>query len=116
MWFDWLTSSKKRKSRPARAVKAAYPVHLRLVGLEDRCGPSMVTNLSGSAAVPGSLPFEVANASSGDTIQFAANLKGGTINLGNELGILKNLTIDGADNGITVNGMGNRVFDIGAGS
>jgi predicted outer membrane repeat protein len=72
----------------------------------------MVTNLSGSAVVSGSLPFEVAHAAPGDIIQFATNLKGGTIFLGNTLDIAKNLTIDGAGNGISVNGGGNQVFEI----
>src|SRR5262249_43290319 len=99
---------------PARAVKPAYPTSLRLERLEDRCVPSIdiVTNLSGSAAVSGSLPFEVAQAASGGTIQFAATLKGGTITLGNTLDINKALTIDGAGSGITVNGGGNWVFMI----
>jgi hypothetical protein len=34
----------------------------------------LVTKLSGSSLVPGSLPYEVGHAASGDTIQFAANL------------------------------------------
>jgi hypothetical protein len=87
--------------------------------LEDRCVPSidLVTNLSGSAAVAGSLPFEVANAAPGDTIQFAASLNGGTINLANTLDVSKDLTVDGAGSGITVNGGGvNRVFLIEAGN
>ena len=115
MSFDWFTLCYKRASRPARAVKAADPVHLRLLGLEDRYVPStdMVTNLSGSAAVSGSLPYEVAHAATGDTIQFAANVKGGTITLGDALDITKGyITIDGAGSGITVNGGGNRVFVI----
>jgi YD repeat-containing protein len=105
-----------RRYRPARAVKPSNPIRPRLEVLEDRCVPSidMVTNLSGSAAVPGSLPFEVAHAASGDTIQFAADLKGGTISLGNTLDINNNLTIDGAGSDITVNGGGNRVFLIEA--
>jgi hypothetical protein len=88
------------------------------VGLEDRCVPSidLVTNLSGSALASGSLPYEVAHASSGDTIQFASNLKGGSITLGNTLDINKALTIDGAGNGITVNGAGSHtVFKIDTG-
>jgi hypothetical protein len=106
-----------RRNRRARAVKAAYPVHLRLVGLEDRCVPStdVVTNLSGSAAVSGSLPYWVAKAAPADTIQFAANLKGGTITLGNTLDIQKSVTIDGTGSGITVNGGGNQVFAIDGG-
>jgi hypothetical protein len=82
--------------------------------LEDRCVPNvdMVTNTSGSDAVVGSLPYEVANAASGDTIRFAANLNGATITLNNMLDINKNLAIDGTGAGITVNGAGNRVFQI----
>jgi hypothetical protein len=76
----------------------------------------MVTNLSGSAAVPGSLPNWLANVAPSDTIQFAANLNGGTITLGKTLDINKDLTIDGAGSGITVNGGGNRVFQIEAGN
>jgi hypothetical protein len=111
-----------RHYRPARAIKPAYPTRPRFELLEDRCVPNidLVTNLSGSAAMSGSLPYEVAQAASGDTIQFAANLKGGTIKLdvGNLLDINKNLTIDGAGNGITVDGsgVGNRVFQIDTGN
>jgi hypothetical protein len=80
--------------------------------LEDRCVLNIdpVTNTSGSAAVPGSLPYEWANAAAGDTIRFAANLNGRTIILGNTLDITKPVTIDGAGTGITLNGGGNRVF------
>jgi hypothetical protein len=70
----------------------------------------MVTNLNGSATVPGSLPYAVANANPGDTIQFAPTLTGGTITLGNTLDVNKDLSIDGRDNRITVNGGGHRVF------
>jgi hypothetical protein len=76
----------------------------------------MVTNLSGSSSVSGSLPYEVAHAVPGDTIQFAANLRGGTITLGQTLDINKALTIDGAGSGITVNGGGLGVFRIEAGN
>jgi hypothetical protein len=105
-----------RRRRPARAVKPAYHTRLRLERLEDRCVPSIdfVTNLSGSASVSGSLPYWVANAAKGDTIQFAANLNGGTITLAKTLDINTNFTIDGAGKGITVNGGGNRVFQIEA--
>jgi hypothetical protein len=54
----------------------------------------------------------VAHAAAGDTIQFAANLHGGTITLGSTLDIQQDLTLDGAGAGITVNGAGNRVFVI----
>ena len=48
--------------RPARAVKSASRFSPRLEALEDRCvlNIDMVTNLSGSAAVFGSLPYWVA--------------------------------------------------------
>src|SRR5215472_3252102 len=98
-----------RRYRPARAVKPVSRIRPRLEVLEDRCVPSidMVTNPSGSAATPGSLPYWVANAANGDTIQFAANLNGHTIyTLGNSLDINKNLTIDGAGQGITVDSGG----------
>jgi hypothetical protein len=103
-----------RRYRPARAVKPVSPIRPRLEVLEDRCVPSadLVTSLSGSANTFGSLPYWVANAGSGDTIQFAANLKGGTITPFNTLDITKNLTIDAAGSGITVNGGGLRVFMI----
>src|SRR5262249_48595994 len=107
-----------RRYRPAQTVKPAYPIRPRLEVLEDRCVPNidMVSNLSGSATVPGSLPYLVANAASGDTIQFAPNLTGGTITLDNTLDINKDLTIDGAGSGITVSGGGmNRVFTIESG-
>jgi hypothetical protein len=106
-----------RRYRPARPVKPACPIRPRLEGLEDRCVPStdVVTNLDGSASTPGSLPYEVAHAAPGDTVQFAANLKGGTITLNNTLDIKQSLTIDGAGDGITANGGGNVVFKIESG-
>jgi hypothetical protein len=105
-----------RRNRPERAVKPAYPTRPRLEQLEDRSVPSIVTNTSGSDTVPGSLPYEVANAPFGDTIQFAASLNGATITLNNMLDINKNLKIDGTGTGITVNGGGNRVFQIEPGT
>jgi hypothetical protein len=52
----------------------------------------------------GSLRGEIMAAGNGDTIQFAPTLKGGTIKLNSMLDINKPLTIDGANNGITVSG------------
>ena len=77
----WLKPSRQTaRPRPPRPRRRVLP---QLEALEDRFVPStdLVTNLSGSSADMGSLPFEVANANPGDTIQFAANLKGGTIKL-----------------------------------
>jgi hypothetical protein len=104
-------------SRPAaRRTRSFRP---GLQALEDRCVPTvdLVTNVSGDPAMVGSLPYEVMHANSGDTIQFAAYLKGGTIGLNAmSLDINKNLTIDGAGLGIIVNGMGERPFQIDGGN
>jgi hypothetical protein len=106
-----------RASRPPR--RSRDPFRPRLEGLEDRCVPTahLVTNLSGSAAALDSLPYWVVHATAGDTIQFAASLKGGTIGLnGTTLDINKSLTIDGAGSGITVNAMGGEAFQVDAGN
>jgi hypothetical protein len=70
----------------------------------------MVTSLSSSDSTSDSLPYEVTHAAAGDTIQFAPSLNGGTITLADPLVINKDLTIDGAGSGITVNGGGKQVF------
>jgi hypothetical protein len=54
-----------------------------------------VTNCSGSPSTLGSLPFEVANANSGDTITFALSPSCATINLTATIEISQNLTITG---------------------
>jgi hypothetical protein len=98
-----------RRYRSARVVKPARSIRPRLELLEDRCMPNidLVTNPIGSSATPGSLLYEVANAAAGDNIQFAPNLNGHTIyTLGNSLDINKNLTIDGAGQGITIDSGG----------
>jgi hypothetical protein len=109
--------ARKRQAAPRPAARRLRPFRPRLQVLEDRCVPTtMVANLKGSAAFLGSLPWAVANAPSGDTIQFAPSLNGGVIPLTNLLDISKSLTIDGAGSGITVSGGGmNRVFQIDAG-
>jgi hypothetical protein len=108
-----------RRYRPARAVKPASPFRPRLEGLEDRCVPTVtVTNFndpSSPMAGDGSLRGEIMAAGFGDTIQFAPSLKGQTITLKQTLAVTKSLTIDGANNGITVNGNGHQVFTIQAG-
>ncbi len=55
----------------------------------------IVTSLSGSASVAGSLGYELAQATNGDAIVFAADLSGGTIDLAATLVISKNVTIEG---------------------
>jgi hypothetical protein len=63
----------------------------------------------------GSLRGEILAANSGDTIQFAPTLQGGTINLQHTLDVNTSLTIDGANLGITVSGAhAHTVFTIGS--
>ncbi len=89
---------------------------LRLEALEDRWAPSidLVTNLSGSPSVAGSLPYEVAHAADGDTIQFAPSLYGGDLRLNQPLVLTNNnLLIDGFGANITIDGSNTaQVFDI----
>jgi len=59
----------------------------------------VVTNCSGSASTPGSLPYEVANASLGDTVTFALSPLCTTITLGATITISDNLTITGPGSG-----------------
>ncbi len=55
-----------------------------------------VANCSGSASDPGSLPYEVANASSGDTISFSVTCPSNSpITLSSTININTDLTIDG---------------------
>jgi hypothetical protein len=107
------------RRRPARAVKPVSPTRPRLEVLEDRCVPTLTVITLSDPTVPmagdGSLRGEIMAAGFGDTIQLAPTLKGGTINLNSQLALTKSLTIDGANNGITVNGNGHQVFTIQAG-
>ncbi len=71
------------------------------------------------ASLPGSLRYEIAQASPGDTIKFASSLKGKIITLTEgQLTIAQNLTIRGfADEQPTISGRYlSRVFDIGGGA
>jgi hypothetical protein len=83
---------------------------LCLEPLEDRWLPSVdpVTNLSGDPNVVGSLPYEVAHAQAGDTIQFQLNSnQPATISLSGPLSVTKDITIQGPGaNVLTVRGDG----------
>ncbi len=77
-----------------------------------------VTNCSGSSSVEGSLPYEVANASSGDTISFSVSCPPGSpIVLSSTVDITQNITIEGPGAGtLAVSGDGNvGVFQIDSG-
>jgi hypothetical protein len=77
-------------------------------------GTDVVTNCSGSAAVAGSLPYEVANANPGDDITFALSPACATISLTSTIDIAVNLTITGPSAGaLAVNGNGSQpVFSL----
>jgi len=64
-----------------------------------------VTNCSGDATVPGSLPYAVANANPGDVITFALSPACSVISLANQMNVNTNLTIDGPGaSGLAVSG------------
>jgi hypothetical protein len=85
------------------------PFRPRVEGLEERCLPSTVTNLSDHD--PGSLRDAIASTPSGGTVDFQAGLSGTIILTTSELGIAKDLTITGPGaDVITVSG--NRAFRV----
>ncbi len=89
----------------------------QLEALEDRCVPSTLTVTNNLDGPVGSLRYEINAANNGDTILFAPSLKGQTITLGgSELGINKNLDIEGLGAGNLAISGGNRsrVFDVTA--
>jgi hypothetical protein len=55
----------------------------------------VVTNCSGAAAAVGSLPYEVANAAPGDTIDFSLSPPCSTITLSSQIVLSQNVTITG---------------------
>ncbi len=72
-----------------------------------------VTNCSGSSSYYGSLPYEVANAASGDNIKFSVTCPSSSpITLTNTIGITtQDLSIQGHDaNSVVVNGAGHTAF------
>ncbi len=72
---------------------------------DDFVSDGLVTNLNDNG--PGSLRQKIADACEGDTIRFDIGLKGGCINLINQLNITRNLVIEGPSNSyIMLNGGG----------
>lgn len=73
-----------------------------------------VSNCFGSASVAGSLPYQVANASSGDTINFSVTCPTSSpITLATSLNITKNVTIQGpGDGSVVVDGENLHGFDM----
>jgi hypothetical protein len=87
----------------------------RLEYLECRDLPSILTVLNNSDSGPGSLRQAIADAQSGDTINFHPSLRGRTIRpTGGELAVSKSLNIEGpGPDRLTVSGNNaSRVFDV----
>jgi hypothetical protein len=117
--FQWLKAAprtrlalERRRKDPFRAARF-LPL---LEELESRWVPSTLTVTNTSDSGAGSLRAAIMNSQAGDTIAFASNLSGGTINLASEIAIDHDLVIQGVSN-LTVDGGGTaRVFDISGGA
>jgi hypothetical protein len=92
-------SQLNRKARLLVAALVTGFATLSVVVLPARVASAAtdaVTTCSGNATVPGSLPYEVAKAASGDTITFSLSCPASSpIVLSSSININKNLTIDG---------------------
>src|SRR5262249_25727520 len=123
MWFTSLlsyqTSAWKRPGRRARPKPHPSPRLLpHLESLECRALPSTITVLNNHDSGQGSLRAAIADAQSGDRIDFARSLRGQTITLtSGELGIDKSLDIEGLGaRRLTISGNdSSRVFDVTGG-
>src|SRR5438309_5364429 len=109
-----------RQHRPHGIDRAkCYPRRLFLEILEDRTLPSTLTVTNNLDSGPGSLRYEIAQAASGDIINFDPSLQGTTINLiTGQLAITKSLNIVGlgADQlAVSGDNLG-RVFEIDPGA
>ena len=101
---------------PRRAPSPRRWFRPRLLELEDRTVPSVLTVTNFSDHDPGSLRQELQLAQNGDIVRFDPTLGPGTITLTTgQLSINHSITIDGPGaNQVTVSGnQASRVFDIG---
>ena len=107
--------TRNRRTRVRKPFSPFGPQAAQVEVLENRRLLSALTVTTAADSGAGSLRAEIAAANSGDTINFASNLKGQTITLtSGELLINKGLTIQGsAASQLTISG-GNssRVFDV----
>src|SRR5690349_14340107 len=107
--LSWLFRVRRWLFNPA-SVGPVDRARLLLESLEDRAQPAVLTVMNNADSGVGSLRQAIADAASGDTIQFASGgLVGGqTITLSSTLTIGKNLAIDDSGSpGVTVAGGGN---------
>jgi hypothetical protein len=117
-----MTTSRKVRARTRTGlVSAGLAVGLATFAVAvlppsvAEAGPIVyVTNCSGSSSVSGSLPYEVANAPGGATIEFALSPPCTTITPASTMDIGENLTISGPGaSALTVSGGGTQViFDV----
>jgi hypothetical protein len=110
---SWVRQLFARTPRTVRQARARH--RPRLEGLEERCVPSTVTNLSDHD--PGSLRDAIASTPSGGTVTFQPGLTGTIMLTTGELALTKDLTIAGPGASvITVSGnSASRVFELSAG-
>ena len=117
---------RSRSAIPFRPVAVSLVTGLATLSVTAFAGPvagattDLVTNCSGSVSDPGSLPYEVANASSGDVITFAVACPATTgqplIALSTTIAVATNLTIDGPGaNALAVGDTGGGVFSVAGG-
>jgi hypothetical protein len=109
----------RRSSAAGRATpprrKSYQPA---LLALEDRVVPSTFTVTSLADSGTGSLRAAILGAASGDTVQFASGLAGGTIRLSSgELLLSQNVTIEGLGQGfLTISAQDRtRIFEVPSG-
>src|SRR5579871_5099661 len=91
--LGWVRGGAKTPSFVVAIVVAASIIALPAHGAV--AATDVVTNCSGSASTPGSLPYEVANATAGDTITFALSPPCSTIAISSTIEISQDLTISG---------------------
>lgn len=113
---DESNATRRPSRRPAKPPRSRFAP--RLEALEGRALLSTLTVLNTDDSGQGSLRAAIAAASSGDTIVFAKNLQGSTIDLSGQITIAKNLNINGPGaSSLSIDGQGvGRVFSIGSGS
>jgi hypothetical protein len=118
----WQRLSQEFSPRPGTPTRQRRRPSYRpqLLALEERVAPATLTVFNLNDHGPGSLRAAISASSAGDTINFAPNLAGGTINLTTgELPVISHdLTVQGLGSGsLTINGLNRaRVFETAGGT